>query len=102
MHRGAAAFPAPAEYKLEPEGHSKDVVACCDDELAEEGSSTPYRWDCCVAHEAEVRPDDAFASMLQAKHGAACTPRGPPVPPAMNRARQARPEIAAWLMKAVA
>ena len=98
----AAAFPEPPEYKSEPEAHPSDVVACCDAELTEKGSSSPYRWGCCVAHDAKVHPDDAWMSMLQTKHGAACTPWGPPVPPAMARARQARPEIAAWLMKAVA
>jgi|GEM_PF-2294603 len=95
----AAAFPEPPEFAFEPEGQSKDVVACCDAELAEKGPSSPYRWACCVAHDAEVHPDDAWTSMLQTKHGTACTPWGPPVPPSMARTRRARPEIAAWLTK---
>lgn len=98
----AAAFPEPAEYKWEPEGHSKDVVACCDAELAEKGPGSPYRWDCCVAHDADVHPNDVLASVLQVKHRSACTPWGPPVPPAMAREQRARPEIAAWLRMVMA
>lgn len=101
----AAAFPTPGDYQWKPVPQSKDVVACCDADLAAHEAMSKYRWDCCVAYDAaEVRPEaDEFALLqktLGAEHGMACTPWGPPVPPAMNRRRgTGRAAIQAWLAK---
>ena len=69
----AAAFPTPAGYHWEPVAHSKEIVACCDEELTAKGPMTTYRWDCWVANDPAFPPDPNWAS----KHGMACTPWGP-------------------------
>ncbi len=81
----AATFPDPDEYKREPEAQSKDVVACCDEELATKGAMSTYRWNCCVAYDGDAAPSDPLAP-LDGVRAAACTPWGPPVPPSMKRA----------------
>ena len=83
----AATFPDPAMYKWEPEPRSKDVVACCDEELTTNGAASTYRWDCCVAYDPAAAPD-ANAGFRTNEHWMACTPWGPPVPPSMKRARR--------------
>jgi hypothetical protein len=111
----AASFPVPGDYQWEPVAQSKEVVACCDQELTKNGAGSTYRWDCCVAYDPEI---DAGGQGLRSHgHDMACTPWGPPVPPSMRstrarsltgtrthgRARLAdSAEIAAWLAKAVA
>ena len=83
----AATFPIPADYKWEPEPQSKDVVACCDEELTTKDAMSTYRWDCCVAYDPTATPDPNVGSGMN-EHAMACTPWGPPVPPSMKRARR--------------
>jgi hypothetical protein len=73
-----AAFPKPGDYQWEPVPQSKQVVACCERELAKHDAATKYRWDCCVAFDPET------GHHASQDHGLACTPWGPPVPPAMR------------------
>lgn len=97
----AAAYPTPGDYQWEPVAQSSDVVACCDEELGKTNGMSQYRWDCCVAYD-PAQSSDAGPNTLHAKHGMACTPWGPPVPPSMHRVRRARPEVDVWLARAVA
>lgn len=94
----AAEFPKPGDYKWKPEARSTDVVACCVDELKAHEASSKYRWDCCVAYDAA----DPNKQEVSQRFGGACTPWGPPVPPSAKRLRRVSPEVAAWLMRAVA
>lgn len=94
----AATFPPPDEYRWTPEARSKDVVACCLGELTTNGELSAYRWGCCVAYD-ENDPNKTEVS--SSVTNMACTPWGPPVPPSMTRSRRARPEIAAWIAKAM-
>ncbi|MDF2693069.1 MAG: hypothetical protein K0S65_1452 [Labilithrix sp.] len=98
----AATFPTPGPYQWEPVAQSKEVVACCDEELAKNGAGSNYRWDCCVAFDPDANPNGQ--GLGSESHGLACTPWGPPVPPSMGRARRpgANAELAAWLAKVVA
>ncbi|MBX3209156.1 MAG: hypothetical protein KF764_29250 [Labilithrix sp.] len=96
-----AAFPTPGNYQWEPVAQSKDVVACCDEELTKNGAGSEYRWDCCVAYDPTVDPEGR-GPRSGGTHGMACTPWGPPVPPSMKRGRRANPEIATWIARAVA
>lgn len=89
----ASAFPTPGDYQWEPVAQSKEVVACCDEELTNKGSSSTYRWDCCVAYDPEATPDPN-GGFANPQHGMACTPWGPPVPPSMKRARRPMPRLA--------
>jgi hypothetical protein len=73
-----AAFPIPGDYQWEPVAQSKQVVNCCERELAKNGAESKYRWDCCVAF------DPATGHQASTEHFVACTPWGPPVPPAMR------------------
>lgn len=93
----ASAFPdagwvSPGEGK--PVG--ADVKACCE-ELLSSGDllDFPERWACCDAV-------GAFQGGGDPKIAMACTPWGPPVPPAMRRrapkpAPQPRPAFDAWV-----
>jgi hypothetical protein len=83
----AAAFPTPGDYQWKPVAQSKEVVACCDEELTKSGAMSTYRWDCCVAYDPASTPDPQ-SGFTNPNHGMACTPWGPPVPPSMNRARR--------------
>lgn len=84
----AAEFPKPGDYRWEREPRSKQVVECCQKELAKHGSQTQYRWDCCVAFDPETGEGGSDGD----GQSWACTPWGPPVPPSMERlaARRAR------------
>lgn len=98
----ASAFADSSDFDWLPHPQSSDVVACCDEELSEKGVRSPYRWQCCYAYDpAEGEPDWSPGSLFH-QHAAACTPWGPPVPPSMDRAVRPKPEVAAWLAKAVA
>lgn len=66
------AFPKEGDYPGKKQDVSGEVVACCRAELLEHMSMAKHRWDCC----ANVSKDDN-------KLHAACTPWGPPMPPAM-------------------
>ena len=72
----AATFPKPGDYQWEPVPQSAEVVSCCKEELEAHDASTPYRWDCCVAFDPKTGDTTG--------HAMACTPWGPPVPPAMK------------------
>lgn len=95
----ASAFPAPGDYHWLPVPVESDVAACCDEELSKHGSMTPYRWDCCAAYDetATLQTDEDgnvipwSAPTGMQKHGWACTPWGPPVPPQMRRSKKMSP-----------
>jgi hypothetical protein len=76
----AAAFPTPSDYPGTKQPVSDEVAACCDQLLSTDqgigGHAGEHRWDCCAntAHPENV--------------GMACTPWGPPVPPAMRVLRE--------------
>jgi hypothetical protein len=86
----AAAFPTPSEYPGTKQAVSAEVAACCDELLSTDqgvgGHAGEHRWDCCAnaAHPENV--------------GMACTPWGPPVPPAM-RVRRAPEAIASRALR---
>jgi hypothetical protein len=81
-----AAFPTEGNYPGKKESVSVEVQTCCEKLITStEGVLEHHRWDCCAN-----LPADAGASV-----GSACTPWGPPVPPAMiSRNRRARLEVA--------
>jgi hypothetical protein len=78
----AASFPdAGAWPGADGQNASTDVKACCNEALVKDGAATRYRWSCCNAIGwGTGTPTDAAI-------GAACTPWGPPVPPAMSAAK---------------
>ena len=78
----AAAFPGQDKYPGTKQSVSAEVQSCCLEELEDrDGGLLPaHRWDCCAN-----LPDNAGENV-----GIACTPWGPPVPPAMNRNRNRR------------
>jgi len=80
-------FPTQGGYQWTPVPQSADVVACCDKELTKHEASSKYRWDCCVAYDPATVPDGGEPEGIgfSGGHGMACTPWGPPVPPAMKR-----------------
>lgn len=87
----ASAFPVPGDYQWEPVAQPADVVACCDEELSETKGHSKYRWDCCVAYDPDALSGEAAPpSPFAGKHGMACTPWGPPVPPSMDRLARLR------------
>jgi hypothetical protein len=80
----AETFPAPDKYQWQGVPQSAEVVSCCDAELTAKGDASRYRFECCVAYDPAVS-DGGADGVLAQKHGSACTPWGPPVPPAMKR-----------------
>ncbi len=77
----AAAFPTEGDYPGVKQSVSSEVQACCIELLDEsKGSLADHRWDCCAN-----LPDPPPANV-----GIACTPWGPPVPPAMRASRRVR------------
>lgn len=77
------AFPpatdAPSNANAQPQRMSFVVEACCVEMLADlDGQGAAHRWDCCANLPAAAMTDAI---------GIACTPWGPPVPPAMPGAR---------------
>ena len=81
-----AAFPTEGNYPGAKAAVSMEVQTCCDELLTKsQGALTHHRWDCCAN-----LPADAGQGA-----GIACTPWGPPVPPAMKsrRARLAAPVL---------
>jgi len=96
----ASAFPDAGEGW--PEGDfsnaSKETKECCIAELKAKGYESPHRWTCCMATNWGQDANDQQVSI-------ACTPWGPPVPPAMKRRnvmRPVRPEPDAWIAQGVA
>jgi hypothetical protein len=75
-----AAFPTPGDYPGTKVTVSAQVASCCHDLLTENRWDFENRWDCCANH-----GDDALNNDLTTPIGTACTPWGPPVPPAMKR-----------------
>lgn len=74
-----AVFPTVGEYPGEAQSVAAEVRACCAELLgAPSGSGIAHRWDCCANLTVEAASKLAMA----------CTPWGPPVPPAMGRVRQ--------------
>lgn len=85
-----AAFPGPDRYGTDATKEPKDVVACCDEALAGGVGAMGHRWACCNAY--DQVDADGNPETVSRKHGMACTPWGPPVPPRMNRrAKKASP-----------
>ena len=77
----AAAFPTDGNYPGVKQSVSAEVQACCVELLDDsKGSLAEHRWDCCAN-----LPDNHPANIT-----IACTPWGPPVPPAMRAARRVR------------
>jgi len=69
----ARAFPTEGKYPGEKQNVSAEVVSCCRETLLEHMGGAPHRWDCCA------NVDKTGDNQLHA----ACTPWGPPTPPAM-------------------
>ena len=62
-----------------PKAVSEDVKTCCHEKLTDQSAESwtfEHRWACCNAFGSWNSPDRAIAM--------ACTPWGPPVPPAMK------------------
>jgi len=82
----AAAFPGEDMYPGKKQSVSAEVQSCCLELLTDRDAGlglglTAHRWDCCAN-----LPDNTDENV-----GIACTPWGPPVPPAMKRrARRSR------------
>lgn len=77
------AFPQPSDFRAdapaEPQRMSFVVEACCVEMLGNlDGQGAAHRWDCCA---------NLPAAAMNDAIGIACTPWGPPVPPAMPGAR---------------
>ena len=71
-----AAFPTEGDYPGVKQSVSADVQTCCGELLAKsQGALAKHRWDCCANLPANPSQNIAIA----------CTPWGPPVPPAMKR-----------------
>lgn len=74
-----AAFPTDGNYPGVKQSVSAEVQTCCVELLAPSDGGVPmlaeHRWDCCAN-----LPADAGQQV-----NIACTPWGPPVPPAMKR-----------------
>jgi hypothetical protein len=73
----AAAFPTEGNYPGKKQAVSLEVQNCCEELLSKNHGLTAHRWDCCAN-----LPADAGNGV-----GIACTPWGPPVPPAMKSRR---------------
>jgi hypothetical protein len=72
-----AAFPGHDTEYYPPKGPANTtpgVVECCQQQFAEHGSASEHHWACCA-----TLPEAKEAPLLQA-----CTPWGPPVPPARD------------------
>ena len=67
------AFPTEGQYPGTKKDVSPEVVACCRESLLKHQGSAPHRWDCCAQ----------FDKSTSNEIHAACTPWGPPTPPAM-------------------
>jgi hypothetical protein len=82
-----ASFPAEGNYPGQAVASiSPAVKQCCTELLIKNGSQTEHRWDCCANR------NNAGAS--EQNVNIACTPWGPPVPPAMKRVRDVFAEVA--------
>lgn len=71
----AAAFPTEGTYPGAKQSVSAEVQTCCAEALDKSQGLAAHRWDCCANLPADAGPNV----------GLACTPWGPPVPPAMRR-----------------
>lgn len=94
----ASAFPdaGPEQWVANNPGAasiSAEAKACCTEKLTAKdahASSVPYGWSCCSALDSWNNPDPTIAI--------ACTPWGPPVPPAMKqRNADAAPPELGWV-----
>lgn len=72
-----AAFPNAGNYPGKKITITDAVKSCCRQSLVDKAALATRRWDCC----ANIDEDDRYSI----HGGAACTPWGPPVPPAMKR-----------------
>lgn len=70
-----AAFPTDGVYPGVKQSVSHDVQTCCAELLGKPEPLLNHRWDCCANLPANPPQNLAMA----------CTPWGPPVPPAMSR-----------------
>jgi hypothetical protein len=71
-----AAFPTEGDYPGVKKSVSAEVQTCCVELLGDhDGGVSTHRWDCCANLPADASQDVQIA----------CTPWGPPVPPAMRR-----------------
>lgn len=88
----ASTFPTPSNYPGDKKEISAQAASCCEQILTSGNLGGEHRWDCCAN----------IAWNGNEQIGMACTPWGPPVPPAMKRrARRGRP-VDAWMMQGVA
>jgi hypothetical protein len=78
------AFPTPGRYPGQAATTTNLVKQCCTELLVSKRGMIENRWDCCANHS---EPSEADKETLWM----ACTPWGPPVPPAMRRARREEP-----------
>jgi hypothetical protein len=76
----AGAFPVASDYPGEKRDVSPGVQTCCALALVQEPQLEQHRWDCCAN-----LADDVEQRVL-----IACSPWGPPVPPAMPQRTIAR------------
>ncbi|MBX3186439.1 MAG: hypothetical protein KF819_05455 [Labilithrix sp.] len=85
-----AAFPTEGDYPGVKQDVSTEVQACCVELLTKSmGMMDAHRWDCCA------NVDRSTASQ---EVNMACTPWGPPVPPAMRKTKRPTPPVPpAWL-----
>jgi hypothetical protein len=87
-----AAFPTEGDYPGTKQSVSPAVQTCCAELLVKsQGMLATHRWDCCA--NLPANPPEGT--------GIACTPWGPPVPPAMKR--RVKPVLPpdAWLAQDV-
>lgn len=77
-----AAFPTPGEYPGEQKTVSPAVAACCTEVIISSRGASANRWDCCANHAPLANEEETTLVF------AACTPWGPPVPPAMRSPRR--------------
>jgi hypothetical protein len=87
-----AAFPTEGDYPGTKQSVAAEVQTCCVELLEKsQGMLANHRWDCCANLPENPSQDVAMA----------CTPWGPPVPPAMKR--RAKPVLPpdAWLARDV-
>jgi hypothetical protein len=78
-----AAFPNPPGPDSKPVTATKEILACCTAELDTDGFEAKHRAQCCYDL-VDESGDGGWPNGPLAGH-VACTPWGPPVPPAFDR-----------------
>jgi hypothetical protein len=78
-----AVFPTPGNYPGQSIATSAQVKQCCTELLQAKGAQLENRWDCCANRAPTADAGENSESELNLF--VACTPWGPPVPPAFER-----------------